>query len=276
MNWSGFYDKIDLHREHISRGENAMFWHDGHGFTPPQRALFQDQLDRFYTRFVGKVAMGRDLSYEDVDRVARGRVWSGRQALEVGLVDGLGGLQRSLASIKALVGAAPDEKIRVRTFGKELGWFERTMLDALRSSGAGGGAGAPRSAGDVADAPGGAGRSLARLGRGRRRALAGRSAGGAHDVAAVADPRRADAVAAEVQAQGQQPQQPGGSHLVLAGGGAQRWRVAPQQVTAVGGMAPEQHGVTQFVGQAPHGVGAGAGGVVVVAGGDAHPQRPAQ
>jgi len=137
MNLAGLYDKIDLHREHFSRGENALFWHDGRGFTPAQRDLFQAQLDRFYSRFVHKVADGRGLEYAAVDRVARGRVWSGRQALEHGLVDGLGGLRRALASAKVMAGAAPDEKVRLRTYGKELGWLERAMLDALRSSGAG-------------------------------------------------------------------------------------------------------------------------------------------
>ncbi|MEZ4388409.1 MAG: signal peptide peptidase SppA [Candidatus Krumholzibacteriia bacterium] len=136
MNWSGLYAKLDLHREMFTRGENALFWHDGSGFTPAQRELFQDQLDRFYARFVAKVADGRELAFEEVDRVARGRVWTGRQALAEGLVDGLGGLDRALLSVKHLIGAAPDDKVRVRTYGKEMSWLERTMLDALRSSGA--------------------------------------------------------------------------------------------------------------------------------------------
>ena len=134
MNWSGFYEKLDLHREFITRGENALFWHDSGGFSPNQRTLFQDQLDRFYSRFVDKVAEGRGMTPEAVDAVARGRVWTGEQALEVGLVDGIGGLSRAMDSARVLVGAEPDELLRVHTFGKELGWLERTMLDALRSS----------------------------------------------------------------------------------------------------------------------------------------------
>ena len=53
----------------------------------------------------------------------------------MGLVDGLGGFQRALRSVKLLVGADPDEKILVRTYRKQLSWLERTMLDALRSHG---------------------------------------------------------------------------------------------------------------------------------------------
>lgn len=136
MNLAGLYDKLDLHREYFTRGENALFWHPGTSFSPAQRDLFQQQLDRFYARFVSKVAAGRDLEFEAVDRVARGRVWSGAQALEHDLVDGIGGLERALTSAKVMAGAAPDEKVRIRTYGKELGWLERAMLDALRSSGA--------------------------------------------------------------------------------------------------------------------------------------------
>jgi len=109
-------------------------WSDAGGFTDNQRRLFQAQLDRFYARFVSKVAAGRQMSFDAVDAVARGRVWSGAQALEHGLVDGIGGLDRALDSARAMVGAEPGELLRVRTYGKELGWLERAMLDALRSS----------------------------------------------------------------------------------------------------------------------------------------------
>ena len=135
MDWSGLYEKIGVHREFVTRGENALLWRDAGGFTDSQRVLFQDQLDRFYERFLAKVAAGRGLSRDEVHAVAQGRVWTGEQALEVGLVDGLGGFQRALRSVKLLVGADPDEKILVRTYRKKLTWFERTMLDALRSQG---------------------------------------------------------------------------------------------------------------------------------------------
>ena len=135
MDWSGLYDKLGVHREYITRGENALLWSNAGGFTANQRKLFQGQLDRFYERFLAKVGAGRDLSRDQVHAVAQGRVWTGRQAVELGLVDGLGGLERALRSVKARLGIAPDERVVVRTYGKKLTWLERTMLDALRSSG---------------------------------------------------------------------------------------------------------------------------------------------
>ena len=135
MDWSGLYDKIGVHREFVTRGENALLWRDAGGFTDSQRVLFQGQLDRFYERFLAKVAVGRGLSRDEVHAVAQGRVWTGAQALEVGLIDGIGGLQRALRSVKLMVGADPEEKVLVRTYSKHLSWLERTMLDALRSQG---------------------------------------------------------------------------------------------------------------------------------------------
>jgi protease-4 len=133
MDWSGLYEKIDLNREFITRGENALLWSDEGTFTAGQRALLQGQLDRFYERFLAKVAEGRGMGRDEVHAVAQGRVWTGAQAVAAGLVDGVGGLDRALASVRALVGAAPGEKLLVHTYQEPLSWLERTMLDALRS-----------------------------------------------------------------------------------------------------------------------------------------------
>jgi protease IV len=137
LDWSGLYDKLGIQREFITRGENALLWSDASGFTPAQRALFQQQLDRFYERFLAKVATGRNLSRDQAHAVAQGRVWTGSQALQHGLVDGIGGLDRALDAARYSLGLTPDERVQVRIYTKQLSWFERTMLDALRSRGGG-------------------------------------------------------------------------------------------------------------------------------------------
>ncbi len=133
LDMSRMYGKIGVQREFISRGENALFWHDAGGFTPAQRALFQARLDSFYERFLAKVAAGRGLTPQQVEAAAQGRVWTGDQALEHGLVDGLGSLERALTAAKRRLGLQPDEAVVVRVYTKQLNWFERTMLGALRS-----------------------------------------------------------------------------------------------------------------------------------------------
>ena len=133
MDWSGLYRKLGVHREFIHRGENALMLTDAGGFTPGQRELFQAQLERFYERFLAKVATGRGLTRDAAHAVARGRVWTGLQARDAGLVDDLGGLARALDAARAMIGAAPDDRLRVRTYTEPLSWLERAMLDALRT-----------------------------------------------------------------------------------------------------------------------------------------------
>lgn len=133
LDWSDLYAKLGVRREFVTRGENALFWHDAGGFTDDQRRLFQAQLDRFYERFVAKVAAGRDLSLEAAEAAAQGRVWTGGQALQHGLVDGIGGLDRALVSARHMLGVAPDATIRVRVHARPMTWLERSLLGALRS-----------------------------------------------------------------------------------------------------------------------------------------------
>ena len=132
MDRSAMYEKIGVNREFITRGENALLFTDAGGFTPAQRALFSAQMERFYERFLAKVAEGRGLERDAVHAVAQGRVWTGRQALERGLVDDLGGLRRAIASAKWSLGLERDDRVTLLTHGKELGLLERMLLQQLR------------------------------------------------------------------------------------------------------------------------------------------------
>lgn len=93
---SGLLEKAGVHREPHQRGEKALVASLAKPWTPAERAALQAQIDEFYARFVGRVAEGRRLSRDAVEKVAQGRVWTGRQALERGLVDRLGGLSDAL------------------------------------------------------------------------------------------------------------------------------------------------------------------------------------
>lgn len=88
----GLYDKVGVKRPGVVRGERAEALSDVRPYTPDEESLLQRQIDWFYRQFVEKVAEGRGMSYEAVDSVGQGRVWSGQDALGVGLVDSLGGL----------------------------------------------------------------------------------------------------------------------------------------------------------------------------------------
>jgi len=131
------YEKIGLNREFVVRGRNALMFADADRFDEAQRALLQGQLDAFYGRFVGKVAAGRRLDPAAVAAVAEGRVWTGRQAVDAGLVDGLGGLDRALAAVRGLVGLDADAPLHLVSFDREPSLIERLLSQALRGGAVG-------------------------------------------------------------------------------------------------------------------------------------------
>lgn len=93
------------------------------GFTDAQRTMIRAWLERGYDRFTTLVAEGRELSLEQVDEIARGRVWSGEDALDNGLVDELGGLTAAISKARELAEIEEDAEIRVKTYPMNDGGF---------------------------------------------------------------------------------------------------------------------------------------------------------
>ncbi len=107
------WDRITL-----GDGEGGFFSAVG-DFSEDEWEQLQNSLDRIYDEFVTIVADGRGMSWDEVDEVARGRVWSGEQALEVGLVDGLGGFPVALDHVRELLELEDDAPIRLTVFPGE-------------------------------------------------------------------------------------------------------------------------------------------------------------
>jgi protease IV len=82
-------------------------------FTDEQHAQVEAEADLFYTDFVERVAQGREMTVEAVDAVARGRVWTGADALAHGLVDELGGLRAAIDRAKVLAGFEADAEVKL-------------------------------------------------------------------------------------------------------------------------------------------------------------------
>lgn len=147
----GFYAKLGVDREHISRGRNALLFGDHARFTAEQRARLESLLGDFYARFVDKVATGRGLSPDSTAALAEGRVWTGAQARDRGLVDGLGGLPRAVAAVKSALGVAAHERIAIVTYDEPLSFFQRMLLRSLRPGSGDAAALAPWPAAAIAD-----------------------------------------------------------------------------------------------------------------------------
>lgn len=109
----GLAEKLGVSQVSVSRGKLAGLTELFDPWTPEQRAAAQRWVDDFYDTFISEVATSRRLSKEQVHRVAQGRVWSGSDALERGLVDRLGGLWDAIASARARAGLGADEDVEV-------------------------------------------------------------------------------------------------------------------------------------------------------------------
>ena len=105
---SGLLAKLGLTEGSVQQGERARMWSARRGFSDEEWERLNAEMDAIYTDFVGKVAAGRGRSVAEIEPLARGRVWSGRDAYENGLVDDLGGL-RDATRIARRLAELPDD-----------------------------------------------------------------------------------------------------------------------------------------------------------------------
>ena len=106
-------DRLGVGSDSVRTNPNADAWSINQPFTDEQHAHVEAEADLFYTDFVERVAQGRKMTVEAVDAIARGRVWTGADALERGLVDELGGLRTAITRAKVLAGLEPDADVRL-------------------------------------------------------------------------------------------------------------------------------------------------------------------
>lgn len=117
--------KIGVHWGPISLGPSGDFYstqalYDAHG-TERMNAM----LDRIYSDFVGKAAAGRQLSFDQLESLAHGRVWTGRDALPRKLVDKIGGLSAAIAEARELAGIEADDRYTVKVLRDEPTFFDQ-------------------------------------------------------------------------------------------------------------------------------------------------------
>lgn len=127
----GFYDWLGISNEYILRGKQAGMFRESEKFTPEERAKFEDLVKRmYYEEFVPKVAKGRNKTPEYVDSVAQGRVWTGAQGKERGLVDEFGGLDRAVEVAQELANIPKDKGVH-----RVILPYPQTFLQELLSGG---------------------------------------------------------------------------------------------------------------------------------------------
>ncbi len=116
LNLAGLYQKLGLRYEVLTRGRNAEMDSAATGLDEAERVRLQQMLATMYRDFVADVARARRRSYEQIDRVAQGRVWTGTEAVPAGLVDELGGLDTAISAVARKAGVSATARLRLELY----------------------------------------------------------------------------------------------------------------------------------------------------------------
>lgn len=122
-------DKLGLHFDVVKTNVSSDFGAMGRGFNAAESAAMQNYVNRGYRLFLKRVADGRKMTPEQVEKIAQGRVWTGNQALKIKLVDKLGTLNDAVAE------AAKRAKLQdyaICTFPAKTPWFEQLMNETTQ------------------------------------------------------------------------------------------------------------------------------------------------
>ncbi len=129
----GFYDKLGVNMETIKLYPHSDMFSNQRPFDDMESKLMQSLMDEGYREFAGRVAEGRKMTFEQVDSVGRGRIWSGTDAVGVKLVDKIGGLMDAIDEARNM--AKLPEKCKVEIYPKPKPAFdlekamEGTLID---------------------------------------------------------------------------------------------------------------------------------------------------
>lgn len=125
-NINALADKVGINAEQVGTNQNSVDYSFFEPMTESFRAVIKEGIEETYNTFLERVASGRNMTPEEVDAIAQGRVWSGLEAQKIGLVDELGGLDDAVEGAAQLAGI---EYYGIRKYPKYKSGFEKFMED---------------------------------------------------------------------------------------------------------------------------------------------------
>jgi protease-4 len=121
---AGTLGKLGANIEGVSSGKYSQMYSPDRPFTDDERAKVLESMQATYDHFVERVADARQMTPDKVDAIGQGRVWTGRQAREVGLVDELGGLMTAVAAAKQRAKIPSEEEVQLDVYPRPRSVFE--------------------------------------------------------------------------------------------------------------------------------------------------------
>ena len=120
----GLLEKVGVTTDTVRVGDNGAIFSPFSPFNDEQEAAVRAMMEETYRQFVGKAAKGREMEFDALEDLAGGRIYSGRQAKQIGLVDELGTLDAAIAAARDLAGLKPDEDVELMTLPESKSIFE--------------------------------------------------------------------------------------------------------------------------------------------------------
>ncbi len=120
-------DKLGVTNDAVTRGPNALMWAGFSDFTDKQWEIFTADHWEGFNDWLGDIADHRGMKFEEAESLAHGRVWSGRQAKENGLIDELGGQAEAIELVKELAGIPADESVTVVHYPEKKSLIEEIL-----------------------------------------------------------------------------------------------------------------------------------------------------
>jgi protease-4 len=133
LNMKELYDKLGITHDAVAKGPNAFMWSDTRDFTESERERFEKNHWEGFNEWLADVAEYRGMTFEEAEKLAHGRIWTGRQAKENGLIDDVGGLDRAVEIAKELADIPADEKVTLVHYPEK-----KDLLELILSGGGGG------------------------------------------------------------------------------------------------------------------------------------------
>ncbi|NIV35405.1 MAG: signal peptide peptidase SppA, partial [Anaerolineae bacterium] len=125
FNVKGFFNLLGMTNDYVALSSNSTLFYPFENFTPSQRQTVLKFMRDIYDTFLEGVSRGRDLPVEEVHRIAKGRVWLGSEAKDLGLVDELGGLERAVAVAKQLAEIPAEAAVEYKLFPRPKSTWEQ-------------------------------------------------------------------------------------------------------------------------------------------------------
>ena len=124
MALKGMFSKLGISSDLVARGENSGMFSAMRKFSPSERDAMIAMMDDCYEQFTAKAAEGRGVSQDRIKELGGGKVYTGRQAEQLGLVDELGDLKAAIDGAKQLAGIEAQEEVRIQTYPEAVDFFE--------------------------------------------------------------------------------------------------------------------------------------------------------